>query len=93
MDYQICLIDAGYDHAVIGDKVYNLNDAGNYLWGCGMAKLEIPLVIALAGAQWNDFNTACRDNPGITGCRGSFHWRFDSPIDQEAIREGYAACD
>jgi hypothetical protein len=92
MDYQTCLIDGGFDRAVIGDKVYNRQDAGNYLWGCGMAKLDIPLVVALAGAQWNDFRNACAQNLDITGCKLGRHWTFDSPIDQEAIKEGYAAC-
>jgi hypothetical protein len=47
----------------IGRKIYNDRDKGNFMWGCGMAKLKLPLALAIIGSNGNDFLNACKENP------------------------------
>ena len=57
-----------------GQTAYNAHDAGNYMWGRGMNKLNIPLQDALDGANTFEF------------LRGNGK---DHPADQNAIIKGY----
>ncbi|MGZ3890565.1 MAG: RHS repeat domain-containing protein [Mucilaginibacter sp.] len=75
-----------------GKTAYNIGDIGNYMWGLGMANLEIPYNSAVMGAHGNNiFNgrrqgTAVYDfGPGTYGSPGL----LDSPGDQRAIKAGY----
>jgi len=74
---------------------YNVGDFGNYLWGRGMAQLEVDLPLTSIGAHYNNFRNAFlggRDKtdkynfgPGTSGSPGL----FDSKGDQRAIISGY----
>ncbi len=57
-----------------GQTAYNAHDAGNFMWGRGMNKLNIPLKDALDGANLFEF------------LRGNGK---DHPTDQRAIIKGY----
>lgn len=73
---------------------YNVADFGNYLWGRGMAQLEVDLPMTSIGAHYNHFfnGRSRRDNtskydfgPGTYGSPGL----FDAKADQRAIISGY----
>ncbi|OQP55782.1 RHS repeat-associated core domain-containing protein [Niastella populi] len=73
---------------------YNVADFGNYLWGRGMAQLEVDLPLATIGAHYNNFVNGRRGRdvtekynfgPGTYGSPGL----FDSKSDQRAIISGY----
>lgn len=76
-------------------SAYNVGDFGNYLWGRGMAQLEVDLALTTIGAHYNhilngrirrqDQTSKYDFGPGTYGSPGL----FDSKNDQRAIINGY----
>jgi len=58
---------------LIGNKVYNAQDAGNYLWGVGISMLKYNSTFARFGAHVNEFSS---------------NLHFDTRGDQQAIQDG-----
>ena len=101
MDYGIAGISRGDFNKntlyVRDGLAYDVADWGNFLFGRGMAYLEIDLGTVQIGAHYNNFvNGRVRRNdatdyynfgPGTYGSPGI----FDSPSDQQAIINGYTS--
>lgn len=99
MDYGIAGINRGdFNKNTLylkGGKAYNVADWGNFLFGRGMAYLEVALGTAQIGAHYNNFwngfvgkkdHTPHYDfGPDTYGAAGV----FDSKSDQQALIDGY----
>ena len=74
---------------------FNDKDFGNFLWGLTMNELGFSLIIAKAGAHYNNMkniNTQNNDvlEKGFVKASWKRPWKyFDSPTDQRAIRMGW----
>jgi hypothetical protein len=89
--------------SIAGNRAYNTFDAGNYLWGNAMKKLDISYLMTKLGAEVNAFYFGKLQYPSnrfgkeisyeeIDPTKFSFKritWFGDSREDQRAIRKGY----
>jgi RHS repeat-associated protein len=82
---------------IIGNKIYDDFDAGNFLWGGALQKIDISLAVSRLGAHLNafmygkkQFGGLSSDNPLPEGFSfKQITWGGDSRADQKAIRDGY----
>jgi hypothetical protein len=82
---------------LVGGRLYNTMDFGNFLWGAAMRALGFRYLTVKVGSELNGALWACRQNGNLPGCRdrtgdyyaGKILWSGDSPADQYAIRQGY----
>jgi hypothetical protein len=81
---------------IINGVGYNVNDAGNYLWGYAMGKMGYTSVAARTAAHMNAWWSAKLSNPGMASTNSNpvlrwfenRSWGGDSSADQRAIQNG-----
>jgi RHS repeat-associated protein len=81
---------------IINGVGYNVNDAGNYLWGYAMGKMGYTSVAARTAAHMNAWWSAKLSNPGMASTNSNpvlrwfenWSWGGDSSADQRAIQNG-----
>jgi hypothetical protein len=84
MDYYSSHLNDNYAFYLSNNTAYNPMDAGNYLWGVGIAKLGIPAWDAYRGSQINAVLLGNRQNG-----KAGINLKGDSEADQRAIFNGY----
>jgi len=81
---------------IINGIGYNVNDAGNYLWGYSMGTMSFTSIMSRTAAHMNAWWSAKTSNPGMASTNSNpimrwfenRSWSGDAAADQRAIQNG-----